>query len=72
MAYSTLGFPVLHYFLEFAQIHVNGVDNAIQPSHTLSTPSLPTLNLSQKGSFPMSQLIESGGQSIGAQHQIFQ
>ena len=65
MACRTRGFPVLHYLLEFAQIHVNGVDNAIQPSHTLSTPSLPTLNLSQQGSFPMSQLIASGGQSIG-------
>ena len=27
------GFPVLHYFPEFAQTHVHWVDDAIQPSH---------------------------------------
>ena len=35
-------FPVLHYFLEFAQIHVHWVSDAIQPSHPLSSPSPPT------------------------------
>ena len=30
---STLGFPVLHYLLEFAQTHVHWVGDAIQPSH---------------------------------------
>ena len=39
-------FPVLHYFLEFAQTHVHGVDDAIQPSHPLSPP-FPALDLSQ-------------------------
>ena len=34
---STSGFPVLHYLLEFAQTHVHGVDDAIQPSHPLSS-----------------------------------
>ena len=38
---------VLHYFPEFAQIHVHWVDDAIQPSHPLSSPSPPALNLSQ-------------------------
>ena len=33
------GFPVLHYHLEFAQIHVHWVSDAIQPSHPLSTSS---------------------------------
>ena len=32
---STPGFPVLHYFPEFAQTHVHWVDDAIQLSHPL-------------------------------------
>ena len=43
---SLSGFPVLHCLLEFAQIHVHCVDDAIQPSHSLSLPS-PALNLFQ-------------------------
>ena len=45
--YSTLCLPVLHHLLEFAQIHVHWVGDAIQPSHPLSSPSPPSLNLSQ-------------------------
>ena len=41
------GFPVLHYLLEFPQTHVHWVGDAIQPSHPLSLPSPPALNLSQ-------------------------
>ena len=44
---STPGFPVLHHLPEFAQTHVHGVDDAIQPSHPLSPPSPPAFNLSQ-------------------------
>ena len=44
---SMPGFYVLHYLLEFAQIHVHCVSDAIQPSHPLSTPSPPALNLFQ-------------------------
>ena len=44
---STPGLPVLHYLLELAQIHVHRVSDAIQPSHPLSSPSPPALNLSQ-------------------------
>ena len=63
---STPGSSVLHYLPEFAQILVHGVDDAIQPSHPLSFPSPPALNLSQhQGLFHMSQLFTSGGQSIG-------
>ena len=54
---SMSGFPLLHCLLEFA--HVHWVDDAIQPSHPLLPPS-------PSGSFPMSQLFTSGGQSIGA------
>ena len=41
------GFPLLHYLLEFAPTHVHWVNNAIQPSHPLSSPSPPALNRSQ-------------------------
>jgi len=44
---ATTGFPVLQDLPEFAQTHVHWVSNAIQPSHALSSPSLPVLNLSQ-------------------------
>ena len=44
---SMPGFHVLHCLPEFAQTHVHWVSDAIQPSHPLSPPSLPALNLSQ-------------------------
>ena len=44
---STPGFPVPHYFPEFAQTHVHQVGDVIQPSHSLLSPLLPALNLSQ-------------------------
>ena len=42
---STSGFPVHHSLLEFAQIHVHWVGDAIQPSHPLSSPFPLALNL---------------------------
>ena len=42
-----LGFPVLHYLLQFAQIHVHWVNDAIQTAHSLLPPSPPAFNLSQ-------------------------
>ena len=42
-----MDFPVLHHLLNFAQTHVYRVDDAIQPSHPLSSPSPPAFNLSQ-------------------------
>ena len=47
MNHSMPGFPVLHYLPELAQTRVHRVGDAIQPSHPLSTPSPPALNLSQ-------------------------
>ena len=44
---SMPGFPGLHYLPEFAQIHVQWVSDAIQPSYLLLTPSPHALNLSQ-------------------------
>ena len=42
---STPALPVLHYLPEFAQTHVHQVDDTIQPSHPLSSPSPPAFNL---------------------------
>ena len=44
---SMSGLPVYHQLLEFTQTHVHWVDDAIQPSHPLSSPSPPIINLSQ-------------------------
>ena len=72
---STPDFAVLHYLLEFAQIHVHWVCDAIQPSHPLSSPSPPAFNLSQhQGLF---QWVSSSHQvakvlELQLQHQFFQ
>ena len=64
---SMPGLPVHHQLLESTQTHVHWVNDAIQPSHPLSSPSPPALNLSEhQGLFYMSQLFASGGQSIWA------
>ena len=47
MNHSTPGLPVHHQLLESTQTHVHWVGDAIQPSHPLSSPSPPALNLSQ-------------------------
>ena len=51
MGCSTPGFPVHHQVLELAQTHVHWVDDAVPPSHPLSSPSPPALNLSQHQGF---------------------
>ena len=64
---STPGFPVHHQLPKLAQTHVHRVNDAIQLSHPLSSPSPPAFSLSQhQGFFLMSQFFASGGQSIGA------
>ena len=47
MSHSMPGLPVHHQLLEFTQTYVHEVSDAIQPSHPLSSPSPPALNLSQ-------------------------
>ena len=42
---STPGLPAHHQFPEFTQIHVHWVSDAIQPSHSLLSPSRPLLLL---------------------------
>ena len=44
---SISGLPVHHQFSESTQSHVHRVGDAIQPSHSLWSPSPPALNLSQ-------------------------
>ena len=61
---STPGLPVLHHLPEPTQTPVHWVDDAIQLSHPLSPHCSP--DLLPSGSFPVSQLFTSGGQSIEA------
>ena len=64
MDWSTPVFPFHHQFPEPTQTHVHRVGGAIQPSHPLSSPSLPAFNFgTASGSFSMSQFFTSGGQS---------
>ena len=48
---STPGLPIHHQLPEFTQTHVHRADDAIQPSHSLSSPSPPAFNLSQHQGF---------------------
>ena len=72
---STPGLPVHHQCPESTQTHVHRVDDAIQPSHPLSSPSPPALNLSQhQGPF---KWVSSSHQvtkvlEFQLQHQSFQ
>ena len=47
MNHSMPGPPVRHQLPESTQTHVHQAGDAIQPSHPLSSPSPPALNLSQ-------------------------
>ena len=71
---STPGLPVHHQLLEFTQTHAHWVGDAIQPSHSLSSPS-PAFNLSQhrvlfqwvSSSLQVAKVLE-----FQLQHQSFQ
>ena len=72
---SMPGLPVHHHLLEFTQTHVHRVDDAIQPSHPLSSPSPPAPNPSQHQSF--FQWVNSSHEvarvlEFQLQHQSFQ
>ena len=72
---SMPGFPVLYHLPELTQTHVHRVDDAIQPSHPLSSPSPPVFNLSQDQGLlqrvsslhPVAKVLE-----FQLQHQSFQ
>ena len=53
---STPGFPVHHQLLEFTQIHVRRVGDAILPSHPLSSPSPPAFNLTNLDDKPRGRI----------------
>ena len=61
---SMSGFPVHHQFLEFIQTHVHWVGDATEPSHPLSSPSPPALNLSHHQGLFKWVNSASDGQSI--------
>ena len=62
---STPGLPVHHQHPESTQTHVNWVADAIQSSHPVVPFSSFPQSFPASGSFQMSQLFASGGQSIG-------
>ena len=72
---STPGCPVHHQLLESTQTHVHQVGDAIQPSHPLSSPSPPALNLSQyQGLFQCVSSLHQVAKVLEfqLQHQSFQ
>ena len=70
---STPGFPVHHHLPELAQNYVHWVNNTIQPSHPLSSPSLPAYNLAQhQDLFQWVSSSHQVAQVLELQHQPFQ
>ena len=72
---STPGLPVHHQLPEFIQTRVHRVGDAIQPSHSLLSPSPPTTNPSQHQD--LLQWVSSSHQvakvlEFQLQHQSFQ
>ena len=72
---STPGFPVHHQLPELTQTYVHWVDDAIQPSHPVSSPSPPAFSLSQHQG--LLQWVSSSHQvakilEFHLQHQFFQ
>ena len=72
---NTPGFPVHHQLRELAQTHVRRVNDAIQPSRPLLSPSPPASNLSEhqglfqevSSSYQVAKVLE-----FQLQHQSFQ
>ena len=67
--------PVHHQLPESTQTHVHWVGDAIQPSHPLSSPSPPVLNLSQdQGLFKRVSSLHQVAKMLEfqLQHQSFQ
>ena len=75
MGCSMPGFPVHHQLLKLTQTHDHWVSNAIQPSHTLPSPSRPAFNLSQyQGLFQWVRSLHQVAKVLEfqLQHQSFQ
>jgi len=70
---SMLGLPVHHQLSKFTQTHVHWVSDPIQPSHPLSSPSSPTLTLSQHQClFQLVSSLHHVAKVLELQHQSFQ
>ena len=69
---NTPGFPVLHHLPELTQTHVHGLSDAIQPSHPLTPPFPPALNLSQHQGLTALHTSWSKVLELQVQHQSFQ
>ena len=72
---NTPGFPVHHQLPELTQTQVHRVDDAMQPSYPLASPSPPAFKLSQHQG--LSQQVSSSHQvakilEFQLQHQIIQ
>ena len=65
MNHSMPCLPVHHQLPESTQTHVHWVSDAIPPSHPLSSPSPPALNISQHQGLFKRVLYTSAGQNIG-------
>ena len=73
--FSMPGFPVPHHLLEFAQVHVQWISDAIQPSYPLLPTSPSTFNLSQhQGLFQWVSCSHQVAEvlELQLQHQSFQ
>ena len=60
MNHSTPGLAVHHQLPEFTQTHVHQVDDAIQPSHSLLSPSPPAPNPSSIRGFSNESALRMG------------
>ena len=70
---SMQGLPVPHHLLECAEVHAHRVNDAIQPSHPLSSPSPPAFSRSQhQGLFQWDSSSHQVAKVLELQHQSFQ
>ena len=70
---STPGFPVHHQLPELAQTHVHLINDAVELSYPLSSPSPPAFSLSQhQGLFQWVGSSHQVAKVLELQHQSFQ
>ena len=72
MDYSVPAFPAPHHLPEFTLVHVHWLDDAIQLSHPLPSPSPSAFSLCQHQGLSQDWLFISGGQSIEASASVLQ
>ena len=62
---STPSLPVHHQLLEFTQMQVHWLSDAIQPPQPLSSPSPPTFDFASIRVFSSESVLHISGRSIG-------